>query len=526
MKPIRDQSQSIVIEGNNIPNRTPNDRLKTVTLIALCLALFAINLDDSVMNVALPKIQASLNADVSGLQWILNAYTLPLASLVLPSGTLGDIYGRKRVFLGGLIIFTAASLVCGMAQNLAMLIMGRVIQGIGAAAIIPTSLSILTDTFPNPQEKTKAIGIWSSVSGIALVIGPALGGVLVDTLGWQSVFWLNLPLGAIALRIAARGIRKSPKMRSQLDLPGIILSIIMLASLTYALTEGSDRGWRSPLVLWLLVLAAVNLLLFLLVESRSSNPMLPPSLLKNPIFTAVNFANILLFFAFFSLLFIFSLFLQQVQNYSAMAAGLRFLPLNAAFIFALLISGWFAARWGERNTIVVGLILTSLSALSLIRVGVETEYVTIAGNLIISGFGGGLTLAPLAVAVLNSGLSSQTGIISAALNSSTRIGGILGIAIQGTVLQQWLAWDLQSSLSTWNLSPKLQNKLLADAWSQGSQIPHGLPGYISPVVWEQAFDRAFVSGMHMTLAIAGMALLFGALLIWVVIPPTAQQSSP
>ena len=526
MKPIRKSKNAAVIEvEDNLLEHQPSDRRKTITLIALCLALFAINLDDSVMNVALPKIQTSLDSDVSGLQWILNAYTLPIASLVLPSGTLGDTYGRKRVFLGGLIIFTAASTLCGLAQNLEMLVAGRFIQGVGAAAIIPTSLSILTSTFPDPEEKTKAIGVWSSVSGIALVIGPALGGILVDLFGWQSVFWSNLPLGAIALKISLQGIGKHQKLRRQhLDLPGIILSVVMLACLTYALTEGSDRGWRSPLVIWLLILAILNLLLFLLVESRSSNPMLPLSLLKNPTFTAVNFANILLFYAFFSLLFIFGLFLQQVQNYSAMEAGLRFLPMNAAFICALLVSGWFAARWGWRNTIVAGLILTSISALSLIQINAATEYATIAINLIVSGFGGGLTLAPLAAAVLSSGLPSQTGIISAALNSSTRIGGILGIAIQGTILKQWLTWDLQSSVADWNLPPSLQHQLVANAWHHGSQTPRELPASISPVMWAQAFDRAFVSGMQATLIVAGIALGGGALLILLLMSPTAKKS--
>ncbi|MCC5632405.1 MFS transporter [Nostoc sphaeroides CHAB 2801] len=221
------------------------DRIKAVTLAAMCFALFMANLDDTVMNMALPKIQISLNSGVSGLQWILNAYTLSAAGIMLPSGTLGDIYGRKRVFLTGLVIFTIASLICGLAPNLSILITGRTLQGIGAAALVTGSLSIIADTFPEPKEKAKALGIWAAVSGLALVAGPALGGLLVDTLGWQSVFFLNLPLGAIAFQVTSRVVKESKDPSKQrLDVPGLLLSVIFLASLTYTLTQGNAGLWR------------------------------------------------------------------------------------------------------------------------------------------------------------------------------------------------------------------------------------------------------------------------------------------
>ncbi|MEO0924529.1 MAG: MFS transporter [Cyanobacteria bacterium J06643_13] len=502
------------IPKNPIPTTAiAQNRVKAIALGTICLTLFMTNLNDTVMNVALPQIQISLGSDVSGLQWILNAYTLTAASLMLPSGTLGDIYGRKGVFLTGLVIFTTASLVCGFSPNLQILIVGRMLQGVGAAALIPTSLAIITDTFPEPTEKTKAIGIWSAVSGIALVLGPLLGGVLIDNLGWQSVFWLNLPLGAVAFWITLRFVRQGKHRSRNIDLPGIVLSISLLGSVTYLLTEGNTTSERS----WLAV-AIFSLLAFLWVESRSRHPMLPLNVFQKPSFATVNLVHIIVFFAFMSLIFIFSLFLQQVQGYSATAAGMRFLPLNAAFVSALLVSGWFAARLGLRSTIAAGLTLASVATFSFIRIGVDTAYGAMWGGLVLSGLGAGITLAPLATVALNSVLPTQAGIASALLNITTRLGGVLGIAIQGKILSQQLSDRLARSLSEWNLTADLQERLTAAALHGGTTVPRDLPVGISSAVWHQAFSQAFVSGLHATVVIASVALLAGALLMLAFVP--------
>lgn len=495
------------------------NRVKAIALGTICLTLFMTNLNETVVNVALPQIQISLGSDVSGLQWILNAYTLTAASLMLPSGTLGDIYGRKGVFLTGLVIFTTASLVCGFSPNLQILIVGRMLQGVGGAALIPTSLAIITDTFPEPTEKTKAIGIWSAVSGIALVLGPLLGGVAIDNLGWQSVFLLNLPLGAIAFWITHRFVRQSKyRSRKSIDLPGIVLSITLLASVTYLLTEGNTTSERS----WLSAIVIFNLLAFLWVESHSRHPMLPLNVFQKPPFTTVNLVHILVFFAFLSLIFIFSLFLQQVQGYSATAAGIRFLPLNAAFVSALLVSGWFSARLGLRFTIAAGLTLASVATFSFIRIGADTAYGAIWGGLVLSGLGAGVTLAPLATVALNSVLPTQAGIASALLNITTRLGGVLGIAIQGKILSQQLSDSLARSLSEWNLPSNLQERLIAAALHGGTKVPRDLPVGISSAVWHQAFSQAFVSGLRATVVIASAVLLVGSLLILAFVPSSLK----
>ena len=496
------------------------DSLKAIALAAMCMAQFMTNLDDTVVNMALPQIQESLNVNMAGLQWILNAYTLPIAALVLPCGTVGDIYGRKRVFLGGLVLFTLASVICGVAPDLATLIAGRAVQGVGAAVILPSSLAILADTFPNAQEKAKAIGIWSAVSGLALIAGPALGGLLVDTLGWQSVFFLNIPLGLITFRVTSRFVKSITQPAKQsLDLPGMLLSTILLASLAFALTEGTLGEWWSPRLV-LLIIAPLSAIALIWVESRSRYPMLPLPLLKNPIFPVVSVVMVLVYFTLFSLLFIFSLFLQQVQGYSATAAGVRFLPMNGAFIVASLVSGWFTTRLGWRITIIIGLILVAVATLSFVQIGVDTEYGDFWGKLMFSGFGGGLTICSLVAVAMSAAPATKAGVASALLNTSTRIGGVLGIALQGTILTQRLTTQLERSLSKWNLPSRVQEQLIAEALRY--EPITNLPTSLSPLAWQQAFGEAFVSGLHATVLLASFLLLVGAVLVFVFIPPSLK----
>lgn len=497
--------------------------IKVLTLAAMCSALFMTNTDDTVLNVALPQIQASLGSDVSGLQWILNAYTLPAASLALTSGTFGDIYGRKRLFLAGVAMFMIASVICGCATSMQILIAGRVLQGIGAAALIPTSLSILTQTFPKPQEQTQAIAIWSAVSALALVAGPVIGGLLVDVFGWQSTFFMNIPFGAIAFWITTRFVKEAQHQRKQyIDIPGLILSAVMLATLTYALIEGNAGVWRSPLILGLFAIAAISFVAFVVVESYSSHPLLPLNLFKNPTFSILNGVHVLVMFTFISLLFIFSLFLQQVQGYSAVAAGVRFLPLNGAFVVALLVSGWIAARVGGRVTIAAGLILAGVTTLSFINLRADTEYGAMMWMLVLSGFGGGLTLPPLVAVAMSVAPPTQAGIASAVLNTANRLGGVLGIALQGTILMQRQATELVRSLSAWNLPINLQNQIVAEVLHSG-KVPANLPANINPSALQQVIHNAFVSGLHTAVLVASIALLAGALLVLVFMPSTVKQ---
>lgn len=524
MKPIQNSKSSSIEARSTIQNpgmSMDRRRVKAIALGAMCLTLFMTNFDSTVVEVALPQFQASLGTDMLGLQWILNAYNLPVVSLLLTSGTLGDSYGRKRVFLAGMLLFTIASIICGLSPNLEILLAGRTLQGIGAAVLIPLSLTILTAMFPDPKERAKAIGVWSAISALALVAGPGLGGLLIDTLGWQSVFLLNIPLGVLAFRMTACSVEEERNLeKPKLDLPGLVFSIILLASLTCLLTEGSKGVWLSSHILWLLGITSFSFLGFWVIESRSSHPMLPLQLFRNSTFTVANTIPVLVFFASTSLLLIFSLFLQQVQGYSVAGTGVLFMPMNVAIILASFVSGWIAARLGWRFPCISGLTLASVSIFSLAHIGLDTDYRNILWNLVLSGFGGGLTISPLAAAAMNSVLPIQEGIASAIFNTSIYLGSILGISLQGTVLAQRLASDLRRSLSAWNLPSNLQERLIADALHGGTKVPSDLPVGISASVWHQVFSQAFVSGVHAAVLIASVALLVGVLLILAFVPPS------
>src|SRR2546423_3033580 len=343
-------------------------RTKLFTLGAMCFALFMAMLDNTVVNVALPRIQRELGSGVSGLQWIIDAYTLLFASLMLTGGTLGDLYGRKRAFLSGLIVFTLGSALCGIAPSIETLIAGRAVQGIGAAVLMPGTLSILTNTFPDPRERAQAIGIWAGVSGMALALGPVLGGALVDSLGWQSVFFLNVPVGITAFVVASRVVPESANPEGRkIDLPGQFTGIITLASLTYALIEGNSKGWRSPLIVSLLVVAAVGLVAFLTVERRSSSPMLPLQFFGNSTFSGAVLVASLVSFGMFGTFFFISLFFQNVQRYSAIGTGVRFLPLTGAIIVTAPVAGRLAGRMGSRPLMALG---TAMCGCGLLTYGI------------------------------------------------------------------------------------------------------------------------------------------------------------
>ncbi|MEL6351077.1 MAG: MFS transporter [Cyanobacteria bacterium J06627_28] len=532
--------------STNTVDRDKARKQQTLILVAMCLVLGMAALDDTVVNVALPSLQTNLAMSVSGLQWIQNAYLLPIACLVLPAGNLGDIYGRRKVFLAGLGSFIVASMLVGIATGSQMAIAGRLLQGIGAAALLPGSLAILSDAYPDKKERTKAIGIWSGVSGLALIVGPALGGFLVDTLGWRSIFYLNLPLGMLTVWLTIRVVPlgKTPRqyqhqpqnsqrlsLPRRLDLPGMLLSVITLASFV-VLLMGFDGITAQSLFLFCLTCGSA--IAFVFVESTSTRPMLPLKLLQQPTFVAVFITNALLLFMLVSLMFLFSLFLQQVQGYSAAETGLRFLPLNAAFIVASLISGYLSARIGWRYAITAGFLLTGCAVLGLTQVQADTPFNRILFQLVLVGFGVGFTLSPLTAAGMGcassvpgisrpSGSSSTrgAGITAALMNTSTRLGGALGIAVQGRLFSQGMKAHLAKSLAEIGLSQEDRVAILAEALDHGAtrsaQLMSLLPirnNLISLGGLESAIQDAFVSGLSNTLWMGAIALLIAAGLSW------------
>ena len=498
-----------------------NRQAKVLTLLCMCFALFMAMLDNTVVNVALPKIQADLGAGVSGLQWVVDAYTLLFASLLLTGGTLGDIYGRKRLFQIGLVIFTTGSLLCGLAPNITFLILSRALQGVGAAALIPSTLSIITHTFPDPRERAQAIGIWAGVSGLALALGPVLGGILVDTLGWPSVFFLNVPVGILALIASSRFVQesKNPEGRN-LDIPGQILGIVFLGSLVYALIEGNARGWRSPVIVTSFVVAGVTLILFLLWERRSSSPMLQLHFFRNTTFTGAVTVAALVSFGMFGMLFFLSLFMQDVQDYSAIGAGLRFLPATIAIMVTAPLAGRWAGRVGSRLPMTIGMAMVGGAMLLYLTVQEGTPYLHWFWIQPIQGIGMGLTMPPMTAAAMASVPPARSGMASATTNTSREVGGCFGIALLGAILTTRMHSVLSSLLVAQGVPSAVREKL-SYAVSHGQT---GGAGSLPPGVHVQAihdvFGQAYVSGMHAAMLVSAAALLFGSLVAWLLVKPT------
>ncbi len=407
---------------------------RTLILIAVSLGMFLMQLDATIVNVALPAIGQHLHASVSGLQWVVDAYILPLAGLLLIAGRFGDIFGHKWVFLVGLSVFAASSLLCALAPSGDWLVAARAVQGVGAALELPATLAILAHAFPVPRERARAIGIWASAAGLSLAVGPILGGWLVDTIGWQSIFWLNVPFAVGTGLLALAVIPDTRGRRVPLDLPGQVLGTATLAIVAYVAIDGYRSGWSSPLTLALLALAVVTLAVFLAVERRTPEAILPLEFFRSPTFTAGNIAGLLMGFVLFGLLFMFSLFFQQARGDSATQAGARFLPLSIAFVVTGPFAGKVIGRFGGRWVLASGLALVGLGTALLIGVGTATNYLVIGGPFLGIGVGYALSSTSMAAAVMGSVPPERAGMASSVNNTARQTGGVLGVAALGSLL--------------------------------------------------------------------------------------------
>ena len=494
-------------------------RTKFLTLGAMCFALFMAMLDNTVVNVALPNIQNHLGSGVSGLQWVISGYTLLFASLMLTGGTLGDIYGRRLAFLAGVTVFTAGSLLCGLAPSMAVLIGGRVVQGVGAALLLPGTLSILTNTFTDPRERAQAIGLWAGISGLALALGPVVGGLLVDSLGWQSVFFLNVPIGAVAFIVASRIVHesKNPEGR-RLDMPGQLLAIVALGSATYALIEANNYGWRSPLILTLFSVAIVAQAAFFWTERRSRSPMLQLGFFRNRTFTAALTVAGLISFGMFGTFFFLTLYLQTVQGYSALGMGVRGLALSGMIVVTAPLAGRIAGRIGSRIPMTAGLAINGAGLLLLTRITPTMSYSLLWWNLAMLGVGMGLVMTPMTAAVMSTVPRARAGMASGMTNASREIGGVFGIALLGAIVTHWFAADLSSALRGFTLPAAAKAQIVALASHGGQEATKALPPGVNAQALHAAIDNAFVSGMHVALVVAGAALLGGSIVAFALIP--------
>nr|WP_042179453.1 MFS transporter [Kibdelosporangium sp. MJ126-NF4]CEL13829.1 transmembrane efflux protein [Kibdelosporangium sp. MJ126-NF4]CTQ88197.1 transmembrane efflux protein [Kibdelosporangium sp. MJ126-NF4] len=409
---------------------------RTALLTVTCVGQFMVLLDNTIVGAALPDMQQRLHTQLTGLQWIVDAYVLLVAMLLLSGGVFADRFGRKRVFLAGVVVFTLASVLCALAPSLGWLIAGRVLQGVGAAALSPASLALLVAAYPVVQQRVKAIGLWAGFSGIGLAAGPLAGGVLVDAFGWPAIFLVNVPIG-VGLLLAGRwvlGESRNPAA-PRIDIPGTVVSVLGVGALTYGLIEGGSQGWTSPLILGSFAAGVVLLVVFVLVEARSPAPMLPLRLFRQRLFTVSNTAMVVVGFALMGSSFFFSQFFVRVQGTSVLVAGVQTLPATLAMVIVSPYAGKLAARYGFRVVVTAGLALAGAGLVTLGVVHADTGYGNVWWRLAIVGIGFALTLSPLTGAAISS-VSPQEGGLASGISSTTRqIGAVLGVAVLGAVVR-------------------------------------------------------------------------------------------
>ncbi len=412
----------------------PENR-KWWTLAAVAVGLFMIMLDNTVVNVALPSIQKDLGMSSSELEWVFNAYALTFGVLLLSGGKLADLFGRRAIFIAGLVIFTGASLWCGLAGGAESLIAARTVQGVGAALMNPATLSIITATFP-PRQRGMAIGIWAGVSALALAIGPLVGGLLTEDINWSWIFFINIPVGVAGV-VAARVFideTKDTSREQRLDLPGLVTSAIGLFALTYALIETNDHAWGSTRVLTLFAIALLALAIFVLLELRQRIPMLDLSLFRDPAFSGANTVMFLVGLAMFGIFFYNSLFLQRVLGYGAIKTGATFLPMTVLIILVAPAAGKISDRIGPRWLMGAGMTLLTGSLLLFGTLDAQSSWWDIVPGLLVGGVGMAITMAPTTAAAMASVPVDKAGVGSAVINSMRQVGGSLGIAVMGALV--------------------------------------------------------------------------------------------
>jgi EmrB/QacA subfamily drug resistance transporter len=406
-------------------------------LAAVSLAAFMTYLDNNIVNVAIPTIQRSLHLSVSGLEWVVSSYLLTLAGLLLVGGRLADVYGRRRVFLVGLAVFTLSSLAAGLAGSGDVLIASRAIQGVGAALLMPTTLAVIVAAFTDIRERTMAIGIWAAVGALALATGPVLGGLISQHLRWGWIFLINVPIGVITFAIAARYVAESRAESAirRLDVPGLVSSAAALFTLTYALIEGNVRGWTSPLIIGAFAVAAVAAAAFLVIESRTAHPMVELAMFRRREFSGGTGTMMIWAFGILGIYFFTSLYLQLILGFSPTEAGLAFVPMALCVaVFAAIaprVQGWA----GAHRTVAFGMLLMVVGLILFARLGLHAGYAGLLPGFMLFGAGAGLMNVPLTNAVMHATPSARAGIASALLNASREVAGLLGITVIGAVLR-------------------------------------------------------------------------------------------
>ena len=405
-------------------------------ILAICsMSLLIVGLDVTIMNVALPSIGRDLHASISGLQWTLDAYTLVLASFLMLSGSTADRLGRRRTFVIGLSVFVVGSLLCSLAPNLGLLIVARMLQAIGGSMLNPIAMSIITNTFTIPHERAQAIGVWGATIGVSMALGPVVGGLLVNSSGWRSIFWINIPVGIAAIVLSLRFIPESraPEPRG-VDMKGQVLVIALLSTLTYGIIELPSRGWSSPIISISFAIALISLVGLLTIEPRQREPLIDLRFFHSIPFTSATVIAISSFASLGGFLFLNTLYLQEVRGLSALAAGVDTLPMAVMAMVLPPLSGRIVGRRGSRIPLVMAGIGFTISCLMLVRISATTSFSWLFIAYVIFGIGFGFVNAPITNAAVSGMPRAQAGVAAGIASTSRQIGQTLGVALVGALV--------------------------------------------------------------------------------------------
>jgi EmrB/QacA subfamily drug resistance transporter len=415
---------------------TAPDR-RWLALVLLCVAQFVVVLDASIVNVALPTIGRALDFSESNLPWVVNAYVLTFGGFLLLGGRMADLLGRRRVFMGGLVVFALASLAGGLATTSGQLIAARAVQGLGAAILSPAALSIVTTTFRDGAERNRALGIWGAVAGSGGAAGVLLGGVLTDWLGWQWVLWVNVPIGLIAAALAPRLLaesRVSTEDRRHFDVGGAVTVTVGLSMLVYALVDANNAGWGSTRTIGLLAVSAALLIAFVVIEHRTPDPLVSFRIFRLRTLTGANIVGILVGASLFSMFFFISLYMQQVLGYSAIKAGLSYLPLALSIIVSAGIASQLVTKTGYKGVLAVGMGLIAIALVWFSQISVHGSFVSdILGPSLLAAVGLGFSFVTTTIAAVSGVEEHEAGLASGLINTSQQIGGALGLAILSAI---------------------------------------------------------------------------------------------
>jgi EmrB/QacA subfamily drug resistance transporter len=482
-------------------------RTTRLTLIACCLGQAMVLLDVTIVNVALPSIQRELGVTPANLEWVINAYALAFASLLLVGGTLGDRYGRKRIYLAGFVLFTAFSIACALAPDDPELILFRALQGGGAALLAPLSLAILLDAFP-AERRTYAIGVWAGVAGIGFGLGPIIGGLLIEVFDWSAIFWVNVPLGVVGVALTLAGVRESrdPDAR-RLDPVGALLATNGLFLLTFGLVETNEHAWGSAYIVSLFAGAVVSLTAFVLWESHVAEPMVPLGLFRSRVFSSGNLTYVLSYTTLAGMFFFLTLFFQNARGWSALETGLSWLPMNAMFVLVTPFAGRIGARFGPSRVAGLGALVAAGAMVGFAELDLDTPYLAVWPFYVLVGLGFGLAVPAVSSAAMGVVASGHTGAGSGILNSSRQIGTAVGLAVLGSI-------GVAAATAAWeDRVPALSPGVRTDAESLLQRVAGGEGHAIGERLGQAAVRPAldsFLAGLHVALWVAAGTALAAA----------------